>query len=304
VMLPLGIATGVPTIVVTAVELGAITAPLWAWAVPNPNAPAVGAALMTTTPGRLALAVVAVALLPVAERVVCGLARLQVTAARAMLGPGEHRRLVERVVQLTETRAGVVDSQAAELRRIERDLHDGAQARIVAAGMVLALAERKADSGDSAAGDIHRARLQLDNALVELRRLVRGIHPPILTDRGLHEALLALAGDSPLRVDLRFTAGRLPPAVESAAYFFVAEALANAAKHADATTCSVEVHDHADSDAVTTVRVIDDGQGGADPTGRGLAGLRRRIEALDGTFGLASPPGGPTTLQAEFRCAL
>ena len=302
VLLPLGLIGGVAAIVVTAIDLAAITAPIWAWAVPNPNAPALPRAVMTTPPGRIALTAVGVALLPAASWLLRTLARAQVAAANALLAPGEHRRLVERAARLAETRARVVDSQAAELRRIERDLHDGAQARIVATGMILALAARKLRSGAAATDEVQQARRQLDNALADLRRLVRGIHPPILTDRGLHEALLALAGDSPLDVELRAaTTGRLPPAVESAAYYLVTEALANAAKHAVATACVVEVsrtvHD------TVTVAVTDNGHGGADPGGRGLDGLRQRIEALDGSFALTSPPGGPTTVQAELPCA-
>jgi signal transduction histidine kinase len=204
----------------------------------------------------------------------------------------------------------VVDAQAAELRRIERDLHDGSQARMVAAGMTLALAARRlraqpdaeaADDTARAAADVDLARRQIDDALTELRRLVRGIHPPILTDRGLHAALAALAGDSPLTVSVRGATGeRYPAAVESAAYFVVAEGLANAAKHADATRCTVELHRSGDTVHVT---LTDDGRGGADPAGSGLEGLRRRIEALDGVLTITSPPGGPTSLHAEFPCA-
>jgi signal transduction histidine kinase len=192
-----------------------------------------------------------------------------------------------------------VDAQAAELKRIERDLHDGAQAGIVAAGMTLALAERRLRD-NPARDDVRTARRQLDNALAELRRLVRGIHPPILTDRGLVAALAALAGDAPLAVDVRAgELGDLPPAVESAAYFVVAEALANAVKHASANECVVTL---TRSDCLS-VEVRDDGCGGADPAGSGLDGLRRRVEALDGTMTITSPPGGPTSVQAEFPCA-
>jgi signal transduction histidine kinase len=301
VLFPLGLAGGIAAIVLTAVDLGAITAPAWAWAVPNPRAPFLVKPAMTTTPGRLVLCVAGIALLPVVGWLLRHLAGVQARAARAMLAPGEHRRLVERVARLAASRARVVDAQAAELRRIERDLHDGAQARIVAAGMTLALAERKLRGGGAVVPDLQLARRQLDDALAELRRLVRGIHPPILTDRGLYQALAALAADSPLAVAVRGDpADRYPPAIESAAYFVTAEGLANAGKHADATACTIDL---ARTPGTITVTLTDDGRGDADPRGAGLDGLRRRVEALDGTLTVTSPAGGPTVLHAEFPCA-
>lgn len=300
-LFPIGLAGGIAGIVIAVVDLAAIVAPAWAWAVPNPHAPFPMRPLMTTTPGRFGLTLIGLLLLPVAGWLLRTLARLTVAVARALLAPGAHRRLVERATRLAETRARVVDAQAAELRRIERDLHDGAQARIVAAGMTLALAARKLRGGAAADTDVELARRQLDDALAELRRLVRGIHPPILTDRGLHAALAALAADSPLRVDLRGgQSDRYPAAVESAAYFVVAEGLTNAGKHADAEACRIDLVRTADTISVT---LTDDGRGGADPAGPGLDGLRRRVEALDGTLTLTSPPGGPTILHAEFPCA-
>jgi signal transduction histidine kinase len=301
VLFPVGLAGGVAGTVVAVVDLGAVTAPAWAWAVPNPNAPFPMKQLMTTTPGRLGLTVAGLALLPVAGWLLRTLARAEAEAARLLLSSGVHLHLVHETARLAETRARVVDAQAAELRRIERDLHDGAQARIVAAGMTLALASRKLRQDDvSAASDVELARRQLEEALAELRRLVRGIHPPILTDRGLHAALLALAADSPLSVELRGdSAARYPAAVESAAYFVVAEGLTNAGKHADASTCTIELTRTPTAIGVT---LTDDGRGGADPARSGLDGLRRRVEALDGILTLTSPPGGPTVLHAEFPC--
>ncbi|MCW3844729.1 sensor domain-containing protein [Micromonospora yasonensis] len=301
VSFPLGLVSGVSGLVVTAVLLGAVAAPAWLWAVPNPRAPWPLRTLLTTTPGRFTLTALGLLLLPVGAALVRRLARAVAAAARALLAPGAHLQLVREAARLAETRSRVVDAQAAELRRIERDLHDGAQARIVAAGMTLALAARKlrADGG-AALSDVDLARRQLDDALAELRRLVRGIHPPILTDRGLHAALAALAADSPLAVQLRGDpAGRYPAAVESAAYFVVAEGLANAGKHAGASWCSIVLTPTAGALAVT---LTDDGRGGADPTGGGLDGLRRRVEALDGKFTVTSPPGGPTVLHAELPC--
>jgi signal transduction histidine kinase len=300
-LFPIGLAAGIAGIVTAAVDLGAITAPAWAWAVPNPHAPFPMKPLMTTTAGRFGLTLIGLAVLPLAVWLLRTLARAESAAARALLAPGLHAHLVQEAARLAQTRARVVDAQAAELRRIERDLHDGAQARIVAAGMTLALAARKLRTGGPAAPDVELARHQLDEALAELRRLVRGIHPPILTDRGLYAALAALAADSPLAVELRGDPeSRYPAAVESAAYFVVAEGLANAGKHAGATSCVIELTRTGPTIVVT---LIDDGRGGADPSGTGLDGLRRRVEALDGTLTISSPPGGPTVLRAEFPCA-
>jgi signal transduction histidine kinase len=256
--------------------------------------------------GRFAFTALGLLLVVPAMWVVRNLARWQAVAGTALLGPGPRQRLAQRAAELTVTRRRVVDAQAAELQRIERDLHDGAQARIVAAGMTLALADRRmrADGrqDDPARDGVSTARRQLDEALADLRRLVRGIYPPILTDRGLAAALAALAGDAPLTVDVRAEdVGELAPAVESAAYFVVAETLANAVKHAGAGECVVEVARA--GDGTLTVEIRDDGHGGADVTGSGLEGLRRRVEALDGRMTVTSPPGGPTVVHAEFPCA-
>jgi signal transduction histidine kinase len=209
--------------------------------------------------------------------------------------------LARRVEVLETTRTGAVDAQDAELRRIERDLHDGAQARLVALGMSLGLAEQRlATDPEGAQQLVAEARAGLGEALEELRDLARGIHPPVLSDRGLGAALATLADRSALPVTV--TAGldgRLPPAVESAAYFVAAEAIANAAKHSGAERIHVAVGRQGD---VLAVEVADDGRGGADPAGGGLTGLRRRVEALDGTLAVASPPGGPTVVRAELPC--
>jgi signal transduction histidine kinase len=297
-LLPLGIA-GAAGVFAAVFTLAMITAPIWLWSVPNPYLPPAVDFLFNTVPGRFVLTVLGLLVTPLTLWFVRTLAGLQARIAEKLLAPGPRQRLVERAEKLAVTRRRVVDAQAAELKRIERDLHDGAQAGIVAAGMTLALAERRLRD-NPARDDVRTARRQLDNALAELRRLVRGIHPPILTDRGLVAALAALAGDAPLAVDVRAgELGDLPPAVESAAYFVVAEALANAVKHASANECVVTL---TRSDFLS-VEVRDDGCGGADPAGSGLDGLRRRAEALDGTMTITSPTGGPTTVQAEFPCA-
>jgi signal transduction histidine kinase len=205
----------------------------------------------------------------------------------------------ERIEVLQTTRAGAVDAQAAELRRIERDLHDGAQARLVALAMDLGLAKDRLEDAE-VREQVARAHDEAKRAIVELRDLARGIHPAVLTDRGLEAALGSLAGASRLPVELSVDAGgRLDPALEGAAYFTVAEALANAAKHSGATSVRIDV---ARRDDLLSVRVADDGIGGADPGGEGLTGLRRRVEAHDGRLVLDSPPGRGTILTAELPC--
>jgi signal transduction histidine kinase len=225
-------------------------------------------------------------------------------AARAgtlFFAPPGQEELTQRIETLTTTRAGAVDQQEAELRRIERDLHDGAQARLVALGMSIGMAEQKiAEDPEGARELLEEARVGAGQALKELRDLARGIHPPVLADRGLEAAVTALADASPLRVVVHADVPKRPAApVESAAYFVVAEALANAGKHSQARR--VDIRMIRDEDLLT-VEVADDGKGGADPAGGGLSGLRRRIEALDGALRVASPPGGPTLIRAEMPC--
>jgi signal transduction histidine kinase len=207
----------------------------------------------------------------------------------------------ERIAVLEETRAGAVDLQDSELRRIERDLHDGAQARLVALGMSLGMAEQKLESDPVAAQELlAEARRGTYEALEELRSLARGIHPPVLADRGLDAAVSALGDRTPLQVEIAVDVPRrLPPAVETAAYFVVAEALANAGKHANARRVDIEIR--AEQNQVL-VEVVDDGTGGADATSSGLRGLARRVEALDGRLEVVSPAGGPTTIRAVIPC--
>jgi signal transduction histidine kinase len=214
--------------------------------------------------------------------------------------PPDADELERRIEVLTTTRAGAVDAQERELRRIERDLHDGAQARLVALGMSLGMAEQKLDTDpESARSLLVEAREGTREALEELRDLARGIHPPILADRGLGAAVGALAARSPVRVDVSVEGERPSPAVESAAYFVAAEALANAGKHAQASRVEVRIVRY---QGKLVVQVTDDGRGGADASGNGLGGLRRRVEALDGTLQVVSPAGGPTTVRAEMPC--
>ncbi|MFC9389406.1 sensor histidine kinase [Streptomyces venezuelae] len=293
---------------------------------------------------------------PVALPLIGALAGLEAEWSRALLTPtpaaARDAALAARVEQLTATRAGAIAAHGAELRRIERDLHDGAQARLVALSMRIGLARRVYDSDPAAARKLlDDAQTQAEEALAELRHVVRGIHPPILTDRGLTGAVRALAASSGLEVavsvtgladspavhpeqpeepvqperpeqppagdgerpsaDLRPTTGplaptadapRAPAAVEAAAYFVVAEALTNAAKHSGATRASVAL---TRAPAALRVRVADEGRGGAEAGergGSGLVGMRRRVAALDGTVRLTSPEGGPTVIEVELPC--
>jgi signal transduction histidine kinase len=223
---------------------------------------------------------------------------------RWMLAPTEKARLAGRITQLTESRADTVDTQAAELRRIERDLHDGAQARLVALGMNLGMAETLlASDPDAAQGLLAEARESTGLALSELRDLVRGIHPPVLADRGLDGAVRALGLACPLPVEVTVDLpGRPPAPVESAVYFAVAETLTNTAKHSGATSAWIRV---SYTDGRLGVMVGDDGRGGASvAVGGGLHGIERRLAAFDGTMMVASPVGGPTIVTMELPCVL
>jgi signal transduction histidine kinase len=208
--------------------------------------------------------------------------------------------LAARVDQLTRTRMGALDVQAAELRRIERDLHDGAQARLVALSMQLGRAEERLEDQPEIAELVRSAREEAGAAIGELRDLARGIAPPVLADRGLEAAVEALGRRSPIPVTVKASILRRPlPVVETAAYFVVAEALTNAVKHAGGAPATVEI---ADRDGRLVVEVRDEGPGGADATGTGLMGLRHRVAALDGTLSVTSPPGGGTIVRAELPC--
>ena len=221
-------------------------------------------------------------------------------AVVALASP-DRRELAERVEVLTATRAGAVEEQEAKLRRIERDLHDGAQARLVALGISLGLAKQRfRDDPEGALQLVDEAQADARTALQELRDLARGVHPPVLADRGLEPALEALAASAAVPVELRCRLDVRPgPGAETAAYFVAAEALANASKHAAATRVAIDV---ASERGRVRVQLADDGRGGADPTGSGLAGLRRRVEALDGVLLVTSPAGGPTIVSAEMPC--
>jgi signal transduction histidine kinase len=230
--------------------------------------------------------------------------RTVIPHARVLLRREPDADLAGRMEQLAQTRADAVDSAAAELRRVERDLHDGAQARLVALGMSLRAAEHLIPTSPQAAvALVAEAREASSKALTELRNLVRGIYPPVLADRGLGEAVRALALDTPLPTETDIVLpGRLDAPVESACYFAVAEALTNAVKHSGARHAQVRIR-HARG--MLRVEVTDDGCGSADPAqGSGLAGIERRLGTFDGILAVSSPPGGPTMIVMEVPCAL
>ncbi|WP_329087985.1 sensor histidine kinase [Streptosporangium sp. NBC_01469] len=221
-----------------------------------------------------------------------------------LLSPTARSVLAARVQRLDQARLATVDSQASELRRIERDLHDGAQARLVAMGMTLGAVEELMDKDPAAAKALlGKVREASSTALVELRDLVKGIHPPVLAERGLGDAVRALALDSPLKVTVTVDLNTRPDSpVESAAYFSISELLANAARHGGAERVWIDI---SSNDHALRVVVTDDGSGGADPAlGSGLRGIERRLAAFDGVLAVSSPRGGPTTATFDLPNAL
>ena len=296
-----GFAASIFAIVAWGTVLGTLVLPAWNWALPNGGADfglfradTLGTAFLGA-----GLALVAIPVVFVLERWKTeGMVRL----GHALLSPSREAALAMRVQELAVTRAGAVDAASAELERIERDLHDGAQARLVALAMDLGLAEERfARDPDGARELVGEAREEAKRALAELRDLARGIRPSLLAERGLGPALTALAARSPIpaSVDLDVP-DRLPAPIETAAWFVVSEALANAGKHSGAGRVVVRVYG---VDGSLAIEVSDDGRGGADAGGAGLVGLRARVAALDGELSVSSPQGGPTTLRAELPCA-
>ncbi|SDI29086.1 sensor histidine kinase [Nonomuraea jiangxiensis] len=225
---------------------------------------------------------------------VAGVHALERRLATRMLGPDPTEALRHRIAELAESRAGVVTAVDAERRRIERDLHDGLQQRLVALSMLVGRAKR------GRAELLEQAHLEAQQALAELREVAWRVYPSGLDSLGLGEALAGVAERAGVPVKVTCDLPRRPPtAVETAAYFVVCEAVTNAAKHAGAGLITVEVRER---DGGVDVRVRDDGPGGADPAGGGLSGLARRVAALDGRFEVDSPPGGPTTIVAVLPC--
>ncbi|MFE3291804.1 sensor histidine kinase [Rhodococcus sp. NPDC059234] len=234
------------------------------------------------------------------------MARAESSVARRLLAPGRESELAARVSELTASRAAALDAHAAELRRIERDLHDGAQNRLVGVVMMLGLAERSLTvNPEQALPQLLRAQEAASDALASLRTVVHDIYPPILDELGLDGALSALAGRCPVPCVLDVDGlVRAPAAVESAAYFVVAEALTNVVKHSGATHVTITVRSTvASAGQVLAIEIVDDGSGGAlERDGGGLSGIRRRTQAFEGTVALLSPVGGPTTLRVELPC--
>jgi signal transduction histidine kinase len=279
-----------------ATALGIIFMPVWSWSIPG----GVDWGLFTIDTIHEAFAVIplGVVLFALTIPFTRALAMGMGSFAGSLLAPSERRRVAE----LERTRAGAVDAQAAELQRIERDLHDGAQARLVALALDLGMAEERfARDPDGARELVGEAREEAKRALAELRDLARGLRPSLLAERGLGPALTALAARSPIPASIDLDVpDDLPRAIENATWFVVSEALANAGKHSRAQRVLVTVLRTGDT---LIVEVVDDGAGGASAEGNGLTGLRKRVEALDGHLSVTSPAGGPTSIRAELPCA-
>jgi len=294
-----GFSSWIVALVVWSVSLWALTLPFYWWALPDGSIEVGNGHEVQKWWEIAVIAVIGAVLVVVATWLCAGLARGQALAARFFLAPGAQ----ERVEELERSRAAVVRAEEEERRRLERDIHDGVQARLVALALDLGMARDKLDGGDTDAARelVGEAHDEAKQTLVTLRELVRGVHPAILADRGLDAALSALAARSPVPVEVDVEATRLPAEVESAAYFVVAEALANVAKHSGATHCDVRIRVR---DGNVLVEISDDGVGGARMgAGSGLSGLADRVEALDGSLRVASPDGGPTVVVGEIPCA-
>jgi signal transduction histidine kinase len=262
-------------------QVGGVTVDAWYWAL-------------------LAFAV-GIVTLPISVALLRATAAGTGALSRLLLG-ADTEELSERVEVLTETRAGAVDAAAAELERIERDLHDGAQARLVALAMDLGMAEERFERDPEGARElVEKARDEAKQALAELRGFVRGLHPAVLDERGLDAALSGIVARSPVPTSLHVLLAQRPPrTLEAVAYFVVSEALTNVARHSGATRAAVRVTSEAHR---LVVEVSDDGRGGATTgAGSGLTGLTNRVASVDGTLTVTSPVGGPTVLRAEMPC--
>ncbi|MET9666037.1 sensor domain-containing protein [Streptomyces sp. NPDC006475] len=284
-------------LVAVGLPVAAVAAPLQL-AADGHEARVVKTVLVTGYPQAVAAAAAGLVLLAVLLYPLGAFAGARAALTRALLAPREGE-LTSRLLEVTRSRARLVDAFEAERRRIERDVHDGAQQRLVALTMTLGLARMDAPPGPLA-DRLARAHDEAGQVLTELRELIRGIHPPVLTDYGLGPALADAADRSAVPVDTRAELPRLDRSVETAAYFAVCEALANVDRHSGAHSARVTAeHGH----GRLTVEVRDDGRGGARPAGgSGLTGLADRIAVLDGTLTITSPPGGPTLLRVEIPC--
>ena len=263
---------------------------------------AIAAYAPTAGAAAVLLVVPALVLLAIAPWLARGLVAVDVYAARALLGPSSSERLANRVRELTRSREEVIAATDAERRRIERDLHDGAQQRLVSLAMHLGMARNDPAVSGAGRAAVEAAHDQALAALAELREFVRGLHPAVLNDRGLDAALSGIAARAPLPVDLQVDVPvRCEPSIEAIAYFVVSEALTNVARHAEANRAQVRATQRRGR---LRVEVRDDGHGGAAVgSGSGLTGLAQRAAAVDGTLSVESPPGGPTTITVELPCA-
>jgi signal transduction histidine kinase len=277
-----------------------VTLPLYAWRSLNASR-SIGGHPLRVAPVLARSVVTAARALLTLPWATSALSALSVSLAGWLLAPPKD--LAARVAELEVSRDRVVDAAEAERRRIERDLHDGAQQRLVALAMELGRAKAKfGDDPEAARELVGQAHAQAKEALTELRNLVRGVHPPVLTDRGLDAAISGLAALCPVPVDAQVdVAVRPKAAVEAVAYFVVAEALTNVAKHARASQVRVLVEGHGFPGSLT-VLISDDGIGGADPRGAGLSGLADRVSGVDGELSVESPSGGPTIISAVLPC--
>ena len=301
---PVGLVLFIAAVVLWSVALTSVTAPTWYFTIPPKHRGDVFGTAIDAPWEWLVLVGGGLLLVFVTPWIIRALTAFDVLLMRALLGP-THRELERAAAASAEQRDHAVAAAAGDRRQIERDLHDGAQARLVSLAVDLGRARRRLEEGGSseeAAELVRGAHEEAKQALAEIRDLARGIHPAVLTDRGLDAALSSLAARSPVPVSLRSELGseRPPEQVESAAYFVVAEALTNVARHSGAERAAVAV---VRDDGVLVVEVRDDGVGGADAaTGSGLGGLRDRVGALGGTLVVESPPGGPTAITAVLPC--
>jgi signal transduction histidine kinase len=297
---PLGMLTSGITYALLSGALALLAMPLLGLAAPAGGTVTYGIPFVDNGGGRALLAGIGLVLLLAAPAVVRGLAAADAALARTMLGPVPEL-LARRVDELERSRARVVDAGEAERRRLERDLHDGTQQRLVALGMTLGRAKARFKQDPAAVGELlDDAHQQAKDAVTELRGLIRGLHPPVLTDRGLDAALSAIAVRCPVPVQLTVDIDERPSAtVEAIGYFVVAEALTNVARHSRAAQASVTVR--RERGGPLWITVTDDGVGGADPDrGTGLRGLADRVSGVDGQLRVDSPVGGPTVLTVEL----
>jgi signal transduction histidine kinase len=302
----LGLFLGVLGVVLPLYALQSITFLAWWQLIPQdePSSASLGIWAVDDWAGAFAVALLGLGWAASSIGLSPGMARLQARPGLRLLPPGPETDLSMRITELTATRAAALDAHATELRRIERSLHDGTQNRLVAVTILLGAARRVLARDPAGAEEIlERAQSAAEQALAELRTVARGILPPVLADRGLVGALTGLAATCPVpcKVDVTLPE-RCAASVEATAYFVVAETLTNIAKHSGAKHATVVVNSRNER---LHVEIVDDGHGGADEKrGSGIGGIRRRVEAHDGTLTLSSPPGGPTTLHVELPCGL